>query len=82
MHPNPTNGMFNLELAQPNKTALIAVVNLRDFSGRIIKTEKVSIRKGSLKAIIRMPTSAIAGMYLVDVIVENEVYNTKVVLVK
>jgi len=82
VYPNPTNGQFNLELQQPDQSAGIAVVTVRDISGRIVKTEKLSMLKGSLKAIIRMPGSAIAGMYLVNVIVGDQAYNTKVVLIK
>ena len=82
MHPNPTNGQFNLELQQADKYAFNAIVTVKDISGRIVKTEKLSMLKGSLNAIISMPGSAIAGVYLVNVIVGNEVYNTKVVLVK
>lgn len=79
LHPNPTNGAFNLGLRQPDVLATTATINVREISGRI---EKTGLAKGLLKTSMRLPVSATAGMYLVEIIIGHDVYKTKVVLIK
>ena len=83
LHPNPTKGLFNLELQLADKSFATALINLRDISGRIVYTEKTYLLKGgTLRKNIKVPGNAVSGMYLVEVLVDGKVYNSKLVLIK
>jgi hypothetical protein len=83
LHPNPTTGLFNLELQLADKSFATALINLRDISGRIVYTEKTYLLKGgTLSKNITVPGNAVSGMYLVEVLVDGKVYNSKLVLIK
>ena len=55
---------------------------MRDISGKLVYTEKTKLLNGALHKNIQVPGNTVAGMYLVEVLVDGKVYNSKLMLMK
>jgi hypothetical protein len=74
VYPNPTNGVFNIEIPVENKEAQIMV---SDITGRILETRTITDNDGQPVqfSLVNMPT----GLYFVKINAGNKTQNDKII---
>jgi N-acetylneuraminic acid mutarotase len=77
LHPNPTNGHFTLALTLGDVMNAPAIIQVINSLGQIVYAEKVSVASGMLLKEIQV-NSLPAGVYLVKVIVNDQVYSASI----
>ena len=77
VYPNPTNGIFNIELS--NTQAKSTIIYVVDMLGKVVKKEEVFFSNGDLKKQLDL-TRMENGIYLVSFSVDGVEYKIRVVL--
>ncbi|MBA2407550.1 MAG: T9SS type A sorting domain-containing protein [Chitinophagales bacterium] len=75
LYPNPAENYFTIDMklkAEDNGEAIIQVINML---GQVIYAEKATVIDGTLKTIINIDNINKAGMYHVNVIVNDNLYS-------
>jgi hypothetical protein len=78
--PNPTTGLVNLDILTDQDKAVTAVISILDLKGIRLHTERTVLVNGSLHKTIQLPRKMTAGIYLVEIIVNNTSYTSRLVL--
>ncbi|MFL6472718.1 MAG: T9SS type A sorting domain-containing protein, partial [Nitrososphaeraceae archaeon] len=82
LYPNPSKGQFVIDLHMGEKISVNAKIELIDMMGQTVYRETGSLSNGKLQRTISMPSSLSRGFYMVKVIVNDNVYVTKLILAK
>lgn len=82
VYPNPTQGLFMLEMQLPENDNSIVNIQVIDLTGRILQTEIASITKGYLKKNMSLHINFTKGIYLLRIIAGNKTYTTRLVYEK
>ena len=80
--PNPSSGFINIDLQVGKSSSSTAVLSLLDLSGRRLYTEKTGIINGMLRKRMQLPWNVAAGSYILEVLVNNTSYTSKLVLIR
>jgi hypothetical protein len=75
IYPNPTAGMLNIEVNAMGD----ATVSVRDITGRIVKTQTVTLTGNKAQVDI---TEQVSGTYFIDIKCNGQLYKEKVTLIK
>ena len=57
-------------------------IQLIDMTGKTIQSENAEVNKGSLQKIISLSPAVTKGIYLVRIIVNDQIYKTEVIYSK
>lgn len=76
LYPNPTTGMFTMSVVIPEQLNTPAIIQVINSLGQIIYNEKTFVMNGLLQKEMQLD-NVTAGMYLVKVIVNDQMYVTK-----
>ncbi len=82
IYPNPTQGVFMLEMQLPENDNGTVNIQVIDLTGRILQTEIASITKGHLKKNMSLQINLAKGIYLLRIIAGNKTYTTRLVYEK
>lgn len=77
VYPNPTTDRFTIELHIEGQLNAKAQIQLQDFVGKIIYTQQANINAGVLNQSVKVPASAVSGVYLVKIIIDGKIYYAK-----
>ncbi len=81
LYPNPTAGAFTIDLSIGDDETSEATIQIINLLGQIVHQEKVLITQGLLQKEIQLSDEA-EGMYLVKVMVGDNVYSSQINLQK
>lgn len=76
LYPNPTNGQFTLALTLTDEANAPAIIQVLNSLGQIVYNEKTSVDDGILMKEIDL-NGISSGMYLVRVVVNNQVFTAR-----
>jgi hypothetical protein len=79
LYPNPNRGQFVVQLNLGDKINATAKIQLIDMTGKTVQTENATINYGSLQKTINMSSSLTKGIYMVRIIVNDQVYKTEMI---
>ncbi len=82
VYPNPSQGVFMLELQLGNLSNSKARIQLTDMAGKIVHTVETKMNNGMMQKLISMPGTLANGNYVVNVLIDNTVYKTRLVYAK
>jgi hypothetical protein len=82
VYPNPTTGVFVLELHTAENINTNAKIQLIDISGRTLQIESANVTAGFMKKKINLRPLLAKGVYLVKIIVADKVYNASLLYEK
>lgn len=82
LYPNPTTGDFVIDLKLNKEVNGEAVVQIYNTLGKMISVEKTPITNGVLFNEMKLNANLAAGIYLVRVIVNDEIYQRQLVYQK
>jgi hypothetical protein len=77
LYPDPTSGTFTLDLKLSSEVASDAEVQLMNLLGQIIYEKRLLVVNGELQQEIQLDDAA-AGMYLVKVIINDQVFTSQI----
>ena len=80
--PNPTTGSVNVDLQVEAGTSLTAMISILDLGGRRLYSEKAGLINGSIHRKMQLPRNLAAGTYLVEIIVNDRSYISRLILIK
>ena len=80
--PNPSGGFINMDLQVGNNLSSTAMLSLFDLSGRRFYTEKTGVINGMLRKRMQLPWNVASGTYILEVLVNNASYTSKLVLIR
>jgi Carbohydrate esterase, sialic acid-specific acetylesterase/Secretion system C-terminal sorting domain len=80
VYPNPVTDRANVSISI--KKAGVATLQIFDGAGKMISSRKLSLQKGNNSFSAGEVLDHSAGIYIVRVVTEDEVYNTRIVRVK
>jgi hypothetical protein len=78
--PNPVNSHLQLSIASPVKEA--AAITIIDLSGRILQTTKRAVIRGTSILDIECPAHWRSGTYVIKVVLGNEIFTEKMILLR
>lgn len=76
--PNPTNGTFMINLKWSNGENADGKIEVLNLLGQIVISEKTKLEKGKLQREIQQGDAAAEGMYLVKVMINNQVFTSQI----
>jgi hypothetical protein len=77
IYPNPARERFVLTLRVGEILNTTALIHIKDINGKIILTENARMNDGSLKKVLSTPPALASGVYIIQVLVGNKTYYTK-----
>jgi methionine-rich copper-binding protein CopC len=80
--PNPSDGKFSVQFSSDNIQDASATIQLFNVTGQMVFEENTLMTDGQLRKEISLSSSLPAGIYFLQVKVNDEVYTEKVVLEK
>lgn len=80
--PNPTDGLFTAYLQLNTEMDLDAYLELRNLIGQVIFKRPAQLLKGKLSEEIQLDKIDPAGIYLLNVIIDDHLYSTQIIYQK
>ena len=82
VYPNPSEGLFNVELQGKSMASTTAAIRLTDITGLTVHKQDATLVDGVMNAEIQMPASAPAGVYVMHVVTGGQYYQVRLIYVK
>ncbi len=82
IYPNPSNGTFNIKMNTANATEADIKMTVVNTIGQTVQTISPKIVNGYINEKIELNSSFAAGLYIVQVKVGDNSYNTKMMVTK
>lgn len=82
IYPNPAKSEFTVSLSGAEITNAEAIIQVTDVTGRIIYSNAAVISNGEMHTSVSLSGSTPAGMYIVTISAENQIWNQRLTLVK
>ena len=81
LYPNPTQGIFNMDITTLDITDKEALITITDLIGQPVLSKPIMIHSGSNKETLSLSGNA-AGVYIVQLTVEGQSVFSRIVLDK
>jgi len=78
LFPNPTTGTFTLDLKLDDEENSQAIIQVLNMLGQVVYDETTSIANGALQKEIQLSDAAADGMYLVKVMINDQVFSSQI----
>ncbi len=82
VYPNPSNGAFNIKMNVANGAKETIAMNVMNIAGQVVYTMTPNVTNGYINEKLELNNTLAAGMYIVQVKIGDNAYNTKMMLTK
>jgi hypothetical protein len=82
LYPNPNKGQFVVQLNLAEKMNTTAKIQLIDITGKTVQTEDAVINSGVLQKTINASSTLTKGIYMVRIVINDQVYKTEMIYQK
>ncbi|HYK46418.1 MAG TPA: MopE-related protein, partial [Parafilimonas sp.] len=82
LYPNPSSGQFIVELRGLGKINSKVEIQLMDINGKTVQKENAELSNGSLQKIIRIAPALSQGMYMVRIVINDKIYDARLIYSK
>lgn len=82
LYPNPSNGAFTVKMNTANGANQVIKMNVMNAIGQVVFEKTPIVENGYINEKIELNSSFAAGLYIVQVMIGDNEYNTKMMVAK